>query len=586
MKNLDLSPEYKNSHALIIGINQYKIASPLKYAKSDAEAIAKILVNKFGFNNDNIRILLDDRATRHSIMGSFLSFANPRIDQNDRLLIFYAGHGHTITGNRGEVGFLIPFDGDPNDLSTLIRWDELTRNTELIPAKHILFIMDACYGGLAVTRALPVGSMRFLKDMLLRYARQVVTAGKADEVVADSGGPIPEHSVFTGHLLQALDGKASTADGVITANGLMAYVYERVGKDHNSYQTPHYGYLDGDGDFIFHAPNLIELAKEEKMDEDVLISIPSFEEISTTATKHNIIELSKEYLSDDRFTIKLHDLVVQKIREVLNFTSDDNFIVPGTPFSVDELKNRLNHYEVSVFDLLTIVTCVSYWGGIKHYPILKKAVSRVTDRIDPQGGLVIWNSLRWYPVILLLYCAGIAALSSEKYDNLFILFSANVGESRTRGDSSELILAIGDAIAELERTDAFKKLPGHERNYVARSEYIFKLLQPWLDDILFLGREYEEMFDRFEIFLALVYADYYYDTSKQFSRIWGPIGRFGWKYHSRRGKENIFKIIADEAQRSGKNWPPLNAGFFQGSIDRFIEISEKYEEILQKLNWF
>ena len=585
MKNLDLSPENKDSHALIIGINQYKIASPLKYAKHDAEAVAETLVEKFEFNKENVVILLDNKATRHSIIKSFLSFANTNISQDARLLVFYAGHGHTVTGSRGEVGFLIPFDGDTNNLSSLIRWDELTRDTELIPAKHILFIMDACYGGLAVTRALPTGSTRFLKDMLLRQARQVITAGKADEVVADSGGPVPEHSIFTGHLLQALDGEASTADGVVTANSVMSYVYERVGKDHNSYQTPHYGYLEGDGDFIFHAPGLVDLTKEEKVDEDVLIAIPSFSETSASSTEQNIIELSKEYLSDDRFRIKLDDLVVKEIREVLNSTSDDSFIVPDTPFSVDELKKRLNHYETAVIDLLSIVTCIAYWGEERHHPILKKSITRITDRIDRQGGLVIWISLRWYPVILLQYCAGIAALSSEKYDNLFILFSAKVGESSLRSASSELILAIGDAIADLSRTDAFKQLPGHERNYVARSEYMFKLLQPLLDDILFLGRDYEALFDRFEVFLALVHADFDYNPESQFSRLWGPIGRFGWKYYSRSGKENVFKTIVEEAQNAGNNWPPLKAGFFQSSIDRFNIISGEFEKTLKELKW-
>ena len=96
---------------------------------------------------------------------------------------------------------MLPADGATDDLSTLIRWDELTRNADLIPAKHMLFIMDACYGGLAVTRYVQPGSMRFLKDMLTRYSRQVLAAGKANQVVADSDGPREGHSIFTGHLL-------------------------------------------------------------------------------------------------------------------------------------------------------------------------------------------------------------------------------------------------------------------------------------------------------------------------------------------------------------------------------------------------
>ena len=219
---------------------------------SDANAVAEILKENFDFQKENIKILLDENATRNGIMEAFLSYVNGGVSPDDRILVFFAGHGMTKSGKRGEVGFLVPYEGDQNNLSTLIRWDELTRNSELISAKHILFIMDACYGGLAITRALSSGSMRFLKDMLKRYSRQVLTAGKADEVVSDAGGPIPNHSVFTGHLLQGLQGEAASRDGVVTANGLMGYVYDRVAKDQHSQQTPHYGFLEGRGWFVLY----------------------------------------------------------------------------------------------------------------------------------------------------------------------------------------------------------------------------------------------------------------------------------------------------------------------------------------------
>ena len=57
------------------------------------------------------------------------------VGNDDRIVVFFAGHGHTVPGRRGETGFLLPVDGDPSDLSTLIRWDDLTRNADLISAK-------------------------------------------------------------------------------------------------------------------------------------------------------------------------------------------------------------------------------------------------------------------------------------------------------------------------------------------------------------------------------------------------------------------------------------------------------------------
>jgi hypothetical protein len=245
-------PYYQTSWALIVGINDYQYAQPLTYACNDADAVAKILVRNFRFSEDQIIVLKDKAATKQAILEeAYLGFIKKASDPNDRVLVFFAGHGTTRGGLRGSVGHLVPVDGDPDDPSTLIRWDDLTRNAELIPAKHILFIMDACYSGLALQRAVTPGTERFLSDMLQRPARQVITAGKADEVVADGGGPEGKNSIFTGFLIEGLEGAAADENGILTANGLMAYIYRKVGRDSHSYQTPHYGHLYGDGDFIF-----------------------------------------------------------------------------------------------------------------------------------------------------------------------------------------------------------------------------------------------------------------------------------------------------------------------------------------------
>ena len=90
--------------------------------------------------------------------------------------------------------------------------------------------------------------------MLQRGSRQVITAGKADEVVADGGGPTGKNSIFTGYLLEGIRGKAADDGGVITASNLMNYAYRKVSTDSRSHQTPHFGHIDGDGDFILWRP--------------------------------------------------------------------------------------------------------------------------------------------------------------------------------------------------------------------------------------------------------------------------------------------------------------------------------------------
>lgn len=476
-----LTRYYSNSRALLVGINEYKYAGQLAFAVNDAQTVANVLIKEFGFPPENVKTVLDGRATKKTIIREFHRFTGDAIQKDERIVFFFAGHGHTITGHRGEVGYLVPVDGRAEALDTLIRWDELTRNADLIPAKHVLFIMDACYGGLALARALPAGASRFLIDMLGRYSRQVLTAGKANEVVADSGGPIPNHSVFTGHLIEALRGRAAQRDGIISAQGVMAYVYEHVSRDQHSRQTPHFGHVDGDGDFIFAAPPLNNRGQaDEKEGTDILMIVPTtgggeLEEVEMSTVDH-----AKQLLSEAKDRIPLHDLVAHQVRRVIGQTADDSFPVQGQPPSAADLAERLRKYEQITGDLRRIAALVGYWGEEAHRDVLRVTHLRLADRFETRAGLVVWLALRWYPLILTLYSCGIAAVAGKKYANLATVFLADVGDPDSTEGRIPLANAIGKVLLELNRADAFKQLPGHERNFVPRSEYLFSLLQPEL----------------------------------------------------------------------------------------------------------
>lgn len=130
---------------------------------------------------------------------------------------------------------------------------EIREASDLIPAKHVYFVMDSCYSGLALTRGGGSSfdtSGTYLDEVTSRVARQILTAGGANQEVADDG---PNgHSVFTWALLEGLDGKADLDhNGVITASELGAYVSPVVASF--SHQTPVMGNLIGSegGEFIF-----------------------------------------------------------------------------------------------------------------------------------------------------------------------------------------------------------------------------------------------------------------------------------------------------------------------------------------------
>lgn len=245
---------YRDSHALIIGIDAYTKWPRLQHAVRDARAMEALLVTRFGFRPENVTSLIDAQATRANILrvlNDKLTDAG-NVKRDDRVMVFFAGHGSTRKLASGrDVGYIIPVDASLNDVATSgISMPQLQEVAEALSAKHVLFLVDACYSGLGLTRGARATPRNFLSDNARRIGRQMITAGGADQEVADDGPG--GHSVFTWTVLQALGGKADlNEDGVITGTELAAYVAPAVSAI--AQQTPAFGSLPGSqgGEFIF-----------------------------------------------------------------------------------------------------------------------------------------------------------------------------------------------------------------------------------------------------------------------------------------------------------------------------------------------
>jgi len=245
-------PPYRESWAVIAAIDNYPQWPKLQYAVNDATSVRDILLNKFGFQRDHVITLINEEATRERILSALGdTLSNPNtVSRDDRVFVFFAGHGSTRRLPSGrDLGYIIPWDaGTQNFQGQAISMTNFQDISESIPAKHVFFVMDSCYSGLAITRGGYNGN--YLRETSRRTARQMLTAGGANEEVADNG---PNgHSVFTWTLLQGLEGRADlNSDGFITAAELAAYVGPSVSA--LSHQTPAFGNLPGSegGEFIF-----------------------------------------------------------------------------------------------------------------------------------------------------------------------------------------------------------------------------------------------------------------------------------------------------------------------------------------------
>lgn len=237
--DLDLGP----FTALVIGNNTYEQMPALQTAVADAESVAAVLTEQYGFK---VTTLVN--ATRADIIGS-LSRLRASTTYNDNLLIYYAGHG--VIDPLTESGFWLPVDAAPDDPTNWVSNADITNMLKAIPARHLLVIADSCYSG-ALVRAAPVeiktweDRVALLQRLAEKRSRTALASGGLEPVLDSGGG---RHSVFAKALLEVL--AENTA--IIDAQSLFRPVRERVVVNAN--QTPQYSdvRLSGHegGDFIF-----------------------------------------------------------------------------------------------------------------------------------------------------------------------------------------------------------------------------------------------------------------------------------------------------------------------------------------------
>ncbi len=245
------------SWAVIIGVDNYLNLSPLSYAVDDAKAVATVLTRQ-GFK---VTPLYNKQATRQAILRELREDLLTRVQKEDRVLIFFAGHIGEVKSKGGgqPVGYMMPVDTEPGRLvDTAMSMALLRELSDTIPAKQVLFLIDICYGGIPGRnlRSLPPMTKDYLQVLTREPARQLITAGGTGQQAL--AGPKWKHSVFTYYLLEAL-GKGYgdlNGDGIIPASELFAYLDEHVQSaalTHNHVQRPEMWNLSPDdkGEFIF-----------------------------------------------------------------------------------------------------------------------------------------------------------------------------------------------------------------------------------------------------------------------------------------------------------------------------------------------
>src|ERR1044071_3835686 len=224
-------------YVVVVGINCYRAWPKLDRAVSDARGARNAFVAR-GFTE--LRPPLLDEAATGAALHRLVTDELRVLDSDDSLVVFFAGHGHTVTRTYPDEtidkrGYLIPVDAEPpGACGGWVNLETWLHEIAHLPAKHILVVIDACHSGIALNpvirwRGEDVRTSEPFAELRARRSRRIITSALDDQLAMD-GGPLTGHSLFTGCLIEALTGglREKTQPGAATGSAIALYVQDRV----------------------------------------------------------------------------------------------------------------------------------------------------------------------------------------------------------------------------------------------------------------------------------------------------------------------------------------------------------------------
>jgi hypothetical protein len=247
---------YEKSYALLIGVSDYTNGWPdLPGVSSDIAKVADILENTHGFE---IRKVFNPNSSE--LKAAFNNFINEYgLNENNRLLIYFAGHGYTMEkAYGGDMGYIIPSDtpnpsrDKPGFIRKALDMQQIEVYAKRIEAKHAIFLFDSCFSGsiFNLSRSAPAN----INEKTKYPVRQFITSGDEDEEV-------PDDSIFRAQFVEALSGEGDlNGDGYVTGSELGMFLADNVANYSRGSQNPKYGKIRDQnldkGDFVFPLPNI------------------------------------------------------------------------------------------------------------------------------------------------------------------------------------------------------------------------------------------------------------------------------------------------------------------------------------------
>ncbi len=289
------------------------------------------------------------------------------------------------------------------------------------------------------------------------------------------------------------------------------------------------------------------------------------------------VERLKRYIVKEESKILLHDLFHDEMERVYNQLQkiNDFSLYPDST----HILPRLQQYESILEILLPMVINGVYWSKPEHYNIFIELIKRLSEPIDYNGSTYeLTRDLQNYPILLIVYALGISAVKSSKFDLLYQVFHIKV-EKHVSSYSNKSYVLEKINVNKYDK-DTFRQILGN-RFYTPMNEKLLSVLREKFKKLIPSEDDIEDLFDVFEYITSLCYNDI---VGEKTERDNVPIGRYIWR---KRNRESYYlNDFLKEAEKSKNLWMPISQGMFNGSYEHYLEVKNKSDEFLKKIEHF
>lgn len=175
--------------ALVVGISDYihfddVEGGDLPGAEHDARRIRDVLVMRGGFPEGNVRMLLNQEATRAAIEEGITGWLAQNARPGDNVVIFYAGHGSQMWDEDGDEDdgldeTIAPADVVADNTDFDISDDEFNAWLGMLPTDNVMVVLDNCNSGTGTRDVTPFSKGRLLARNLDDIERPAGAARRA-----------------------------------------------------------------------------------------------------------------------------------------------------------------------------------------------------------------------------------------------------------------------------------------------------------------------------------------------------------------------------------------------------------------------